>query len=85
MKPIQQLFALVLEQLPLIRNNPVYLKQLRMELKNATKNLEEHKVAKKIEDVRNKKIKEILFDKYLVEINNKKKNLVSIDKFFTRK
>ncbi len=40
---------------------------------------------KKMEDLRNKEVKTILFDSYLKEISNEKNNIQTIDSFFIKK
>ena len=87
MKPIQQVFALVLEKIYDSKNDMGYstrkwtkkLKKLRLEYQD------EDKYKKKLEDLRNKEVKELLFDKYLTVTNNMKNNDRQINKCFAYK
>tara|TARA_B100001769_G_C22111098_1_gene601092 strand:- start:778 stop:4590 length:3813 start_codon:yes stop_codon:yes gene_type:complete len=85
MKPIQQVFALVLEKIyenkedmgSSIRTWNKKLKNLHKEYSNDT-----GKLKKKIEDLRNKEVKKLLFDKYLITTDNMKKNDQGIMAFY---
>ncbi|MAU35894.1 MAG: hypothetical protein CMD14_00785 [Flavobacteriales bacterium] len=87
MKPIQQVFALVLEKIYDSKNDMGYstrkwtkkIKKLRLEYQD------EDKYKKKLEDLRNKEVKELLFDKYLTVTNNMKNNDRQINKCFAYK
>ena len=39
---------------------------------------------KKIDDLRIKEVKTVLFDSYLTEINNEKNNIQTLNKFFQK-
>jgi DNA polymerase elongation subunit (family B) len=87
MKPVQQLFALVLEKIWSMQNKQA--KQLKYkkaveELKNKYFN-DKDKFEEKLEEMRCKEIKVLLFDEYLRETNNEKAGLQSVSKFFTKK
>tara|TARA_Y100000766_G_scaffold217257_1_gene189149 strand:- start:295 stop:561 length:267 start_codon:yes stop_codon:yes gene_type:complete len=85
MKPIQQVFALVLEKIyeskedmgSSIRTWKKKLKNLHKEYIN-----DSDKLKKKIEDLRNKEVKKLLFDKYLITTDNMKKNDQGIRSFY---
>ena len=72
MKPVQQVFALVLEDIPL------YSKSQRRNLKYKTIELErkhkddEVKAEKKITEYRNKEVKKLIFDESLIKYKNMK-------------
>ena len=87
MKPVQQVFALVLEKiwtmnkkLPKIRQFKKDVESLRKEYVNDSEKFEE-----KLETMRCKEIKVLLFDDYLRETNNEKGGVQSLDKYFIKK
>jgi DNA polymerase elongation subunit (family B) len=82
MKPVQQVFALVLEQL-----NEFKRKRDRFEeeMNCLKQNMDdEDKFRKKEITLRNKEVKAILFDKYLRITENNKKGNLEITKFFNK-
>ena len=87
MKPIQQVFALVLENIPsykrqvpaLKRNIDGWIDKLKDDL-----TCSEEKLKKKISDIRNKEVKKILFDEYLMKIDNATQKNQSIMNFFKK-
>jgi hypothetical protein len=93
MKPIQQLFALVLEKIWCIGKNEkaqeMYLRnQLRKynnDVEQIKKKYKEDKCEKKVEEYRCKEIKALLFDKYIRETTNEKMGNQSIDKMFDKR
>ena len=86
MKPVQQVFALVLEQLPEFTGSKGKgLRQWNSDiraLKRKYPNQEEYN--KKEETLRNKQVKKIIFDKYLVKTNNMKNRNQDISNFFDK-
>lgn len=87
MKPVQQLFALVLEKIWVMQNKQSKLmnyKKVVKELKQLHNDNKE-KFEKKLEEIRCKEIKILLFDEYLRETNNEKAGLQSLSKYFTKK
>jgi hypothetical protein len=86
MKPIQQVFALVLENIPSYKR---HVPTLRRSIESWNDKLldgeDEEKIKKKITDLRNKEVKKILFDDYLIEIDNASKKNQSIMNFFKKK
>jgi len=87
MKPVQQVFALVLEKIWEMNKKLGKLKKfkndvdlLRKEYYNDSEKFEE-----KFEAMRCKEIKVLLFDEYLRETNNEKEGLQSLTKIFTKK
>jgi DNA polymerase elongation subunit (family B) len=94
MKPIQQLFALVVEKIWEMQNKrPKLLKykkeieQIRRDLMNEYEDDEKfkEKFEDKVEQIRCKEIKSLLFDEYLRETNNEKAGVQSITNFFAKK
>jgi DNA polymerase elongation subunit (family B) len=87
MKPVQQLFGLVLERIWEIQGKQFQIRNFHKELnqllaKLASENTSKEKTQKKIEDLRNKRIKELIFDPFLREIKNQKEGNRSIMGFF---
>jgi len=87
MKPVQQVFALVLEKIwemnekiPKIRQFKNTVELLRRENLDNLEKFEE-----KLETMRCKEIKVLLFDEYLRETNNEKIGVQSLTKFFNKK
>ncbi len=110
MKPVQQLFALVLEKIWLLQKKQPKLNEFKREVKcvkneiienilennkglwNDKNNLPEEiqdaiakKTNEKLEDMRCKEIKILLFDSYLRETNNEKAGNQSLTKFFNKR
>lgn len=95
MKPIQQLFALVIEKIWVMQGKRPKLlkynrdvekvkKELNIKYKDETEEIIEEKIEDKIEDMRCKEVKILLFDEYLRETNNGKEKNQSITKFFNK-
>jgi hypothetical protein len=85
MKPVQQLFALVLEKIwELQKKTNTKMKKYKIEVESIIKKYmdDPEKCQDKIEDLRNKEIKTLLFEKYLRETNNEKQGVKSIKSFF---
>jgi DNA polymerase elongation subunit (family B) len=86
MKPVQQLFSLVLEQIWIKQNKITKINKFKRECEIVKKeNLEEDKYLSKIETMKNKEIKILLFDEFLRETNNSKEKNSTITKFFSVK
>ena len=88
MKPVQQVFALVLEKMWEMQNKKSKLVNFKKEIESLKKNYSEddyEKFESKTEQLRNKEVKILLFDKYLRETNNEKEGNQSIIKFFNIK
>ena len=79
MKPVQQVFALVLENIPEFKKKAV---NFRAKLRNLKKTLEPDKYEKKETDLRNTAVKNILFTPYLRCTDNMKKGNQMITSFF---
>ena len=85
MKPVQQVFALVLEKIWDLQKKTLpkmskYKKEVEI-LKKKYKD-DNSKFQDKLEDFRNKEVKTLLFDKYLRETNNEKNGCKSITSYF---
>ena len=82
MKPVQQLFALVLEQLPAFQKKKG---QFEIDVWNATAHIEDEvKREKKITEIRHKEVKSLLFDDFLVKADNLNKGNRAITDWFTK-
>jgi len=85
MKPLQQLFSLALEQIWEINKATVPLRKHRKEVAELETQYEDTTVfMKKREIMCCKKIKEMLFDKYLEQIRNEKTGTRTITNFFKK-
>jgi DNA polymerase elongation subunit (family B) len=87
MKPVQQVFALVLEKIWLLQKKLPKIKQYKKTIEGLKKEYAEDttKLEDKIETLRCKEIKALLFDEYLRETNNEKNGHQSLTKFFEKK
>ena len=87
MKPVQQLFALVLEKIWEMQNKKPKIRQFKKDIENLRKEYHDDldKFEDKFETMRCKEIKLLLFDEYLRETNNEKAGVQSLTKFFIKK
>ena len=80
MKPLQQVFALVLEKIPAFKKD---VRRFRSKVAAQRRMIKENdKFIKKEADMRNKAVKELIFDDYLRQSDNMKKGLQNIKGFF---
>ncbi len=84
MKPVQQLFALVLEKIWLMQNKMPKISKFKKDVELLRKNTDPEKFDDKLEQMRNKEVKVLLFDEYLRETNNEKLGNQSLTKFFKK-
>ena len=84
MKPVQQLFALVLEKIWLMQNKMPKISKFKKDVEILRKNTDPEKFEDKLEQMRNKEVKVLLFDEYLRETNNEKSGNQSLTKFFKK-
>ena len=82
MKPIQQVFALVLEKIWKSQNKLIKIKKFKDEVKKLQKTYEHDKFETKLEQLKNKEVKALLFDEYLRVTNNSKSGVSEITSFF---
>jgi DNA polymerase elongation subunit (family B) len=86
MKPLLQLFGLVLEDIWRMQNKSSKISKFRREIAELRREQEDNK---KFEDkhakMKDKEVKTLIFDKYLRETNNAKEGNQSVAKFFTKK
>jgi len=84
MKPVAQLFGLVLEQMAAFRHKKArFLEELESVRSNWTES--DDKLQKKLDDLRFKEVKELIFDDYLRQADNMAKSNKSITEFFAAK
>jgi hypothetical protein len=84
MKPIQQVFALVLEKIWIENKKISRLKNFQKEVEKIRTFCDEDKVEEKIEKLKNDEIKILLFDKYIRSSENIKNSNQSMMKFVTK-
>jgi len=81
MKPVAQLFGLVLEQMAAFRRKKArFLEELESVRSNWTES--DDKLQKKLDDLRFREVKELIFDDYLRQADNMAKSNKSITEFF---
>ena len=83
MKPVQQVFALVLEKIWINMKKIPKVKRFRQEIETLRKNTPKEKFEAKLEQLKNKEVKALLFDSYIRDTNNAKEGNKSINSFFT--
>ena len=86
MKPVQQVFALVLEKIWDLQGKTLTKgRKFKKEIDVLRSNCEEEKFDDKLEQLKNKEVKALLFDEYLRETNNEKAGNQSLTKYFVKK
>ena len=85
MKPVQQLFALVLEKIWEMQNKKGKIAKFKRDVQTLQENTDPDKFEEKLETLRNKEIKVLLFDEFLRETNNQKECNQPLTKFFGKK
>jgi DNA polymerase elongation subunit (family B) len=87
MKPVQQVFALVLEKIWITQGKKPKLNNFKKTVEALRKEYigDDEKFEEKFETLRCKEIKSLLFDEYLRETNNEKSGVQSLTKYFTKK
>jgi DNA polymerase elongation subunit (family B) len=82
MKPVQQVFALVLEKMWEMQNKKSKVVKLRRDVEALKKSTPPEKFEDKLESMKNKEVKALLFDEFLRETNNQKTGNQALTKFF---
>jgi hypothetical protein len=86
MKPLCQFLGLALEEMWKNQNKMTAIKKYRSDIANLQKEYPDFEVfIKKKEKYCSDKVKELLFDKHLMQINNDKNGLKPITSFFAKK
>ena len=86
LKPVQQVFALVLEEIWKSQNKLVSLRNYKRDVLLIKKEFKDtpEKIEDKIQDLRCKEIKKLLFEEYLRKTNNTKMGVQSVTSFFNK-
>jgi DNA polymerase elongation subunit (family B) len=86
MKPLLQLFGLVLEDVWRMQNKSSKIAKFRKEIIELRKEYDDNKKYEdKLAKMKDKEVKALIFDKYLRETNNTKEGNQSVAKFFIKK
>jgi hypothetical protein len=85
MKPVQQLFALVLEKIWEMQFKKKLISKFKKDVEKLKAITPAEKFEDKLEQLKNKEINAMLFDEYLRETNNEKEGNQSVLKFFGKK
>jgi DNA polymerase elongation subunit (family B) len=86
MKPLLQLFGLVLEDIWRMQNKTTKISKFRREIAELRKEQDDNKKFEdKLAKMKDKEVKTLIFDKYLRETNNAKEGNQSVAKFFIKK
>jgi DNA polymerase elongation subunit (family B) len=85
MKPVQQVFALVLEKIWEQQGKLTKIKKYKNDVDVLMRVTEDEKFQDKLEQLRNKEVKALLFDEYLRVINNEVQGNQSIKSYFMKK
>ena len=84
MKPVRQVFALVLEKIWDMQKKKAKIIKFKKEIEILRTTIEEDKFEEKLESLKNEEIKILLFDEYLRKTNNEKQGVVAITNFFVK-
>jgi hypothetical protein len=68
-----------------MQNKKSKITKFKKEVENLRKITEPEKFEDKLEQLKNKEVKTLLFDEYLRETNNEKQGVQSLTKFFIKK
>jgi DNA polymerase elongation subunit (family B) len=82
MKPVQQVFALVLEKMWIMQNKRSKISKFQQEIKTLKNKTDPNKFDDKLDDLKNKEVKALLFDEFLRETNNQKNKNQPLTKYF---
>ena len=85
MKPVQQVFALVLEKIWVMQDKSPKIRTFKKDVEALRKTVDPEKYEDKLEQLKNKEVKILLFDKYLRITNNEKQGNQALTKFFAKK
>jgi DNA polymerase elongation subunit (family B) len=84
MKPVSQIYALVLEQVPGYKKGQDYFKGIEQKL-IVDKNGDMKKVKDRVSDMRETEVQDILFRPFIIKLENKRKGMREITDFFAIK
>jgi len=83
MKPVQQLFSLVLEDIWKEQKKILKIRQFKKDVAKL-RSLDEEAFQTKLEALKNKEVKALLFDDYLRDTNNEKEKTMDLKKYFKK-
>ena len=85
MKPLLQLFGLVLNEIWKMQNKNAKIKKFQKDIDLLKSTIDDpDKLEDKINKMKDKEVKILIFDKYLRETNNSKEGNNSVTKFFAK-
>ena len=82
MKPVQQVFALVLEKIWQMQGKASKISRFKSDVKTLQRETAPDKFADKLEALKNKEVKALLFDKYITKTTNQKQGMREMTSFF---
>ena len=82
MKPLLQVYALVLEKIWKSQKKMGKISNFKREVAKLENNTEPNKFPEKLEKLKNVEVKKLLFDNYLRKTNNQKQGLRTMDMFY---
>jgi DNA polymerase elongation subunit (family B) len=82
MKPVQQVFALVLEKIWIMQNKRSKLNRFRADVVSLKQSVPPEKFQDRLETLRCKEIKTLLFDSFIHKANNQKQGLTELTSYF---
>lgn len=85
MKPMVQLYSLVLEEIWELYKKPKKIEQYKKTIAIMEKKYSVEKYEKELKKLKDKEIQTLLFDEFLIETTNKKKGQIAITSFFGKK
>ena len=85
MKPVQQVFALVLEKIWEMQHKRGKLIKFKKDVEQLYLNTPSEKIEDKLEQLKNKEVKALLFDEFLRNTNNQKEGNQTLTSFFSKK
>jgi hypothetical protein len=85
MKPMVQLYSLVLEEIWELYKKPKKIEQYKKTIAIMEKKYSVEKYEKELKKLKDKEIQTLLFDEFLIETTNKKKGQIAVTSFFGKK
>lgn len=85
LKPVQQVFALVLEKIWDMQNKKAKIAKFKREVEQLRRSGDPNKFEDRLEKLKNDEIKSMLFDEFLRETNNQKQGNQPVTNFFGKK
>lgn len=82
MKPVQQVFALVLEKIWMMQNKRSKLNRFRADVASLKQSAPPEKFQDRLDALRCREIKTLLFDTYIHKANNQKQGLTELTSYF---